>query len=183
MTCANADQMNSAATTHPRAEAHLRSFGSRELRDVLGCFATGVAVVTTIGDGGAPVGVTINSFNSVSLNPPLVLWSLSLTAPSLSAFRNHRAFAVNILSEDQAHIGRQFARPAPNKFAGIDWQPGYKGVPLIAGTAARLECRTWQRYEGGDHEIFIGEVIDMAATDKAPLIFHRGRFARVDELR
>ena len=183
MTCANADRMNSAVATDSRAEGRSSSFGSRELREVLGCFATGVAVVTTVGDGGVPVGVTINSFNSVSLNPPLVLWSLSLAAPSLSAFRNHRAFAVNILSEGQVHIGRQFARPAPDKFAGIDWQPGYRGVPLIAETAARLECRTWQRYEGGDHEIFIGEVIAMAATDKAPLVFPRGRFARVDELR
>lgn len=182
MTCANADRIASAEDLCG-AEETSPSIGTRELREVLGCFATGVAVVTTLGDRWAPVGVTINSFNSVSLEPPLVLWSLALESPSLGAFRAHRAFAINILSVDQARIGRQFANPAPDKFAGVDWEPGFRGVPLLADAAARLECRTWRRYEGGDHEIIIGEVIAMAATEKAPLVFHRGRFARVDELR
>lgn len=182
MTCANANRMTSVFD-FCGADVSSAAIGSRELRDVLGCFATGVSVVTTRGEGGAPVGLTINSFNSVSLDPPLVLWSLALTAPSLSAFRAHRAFAVNILSETQAGLARKFARPASDKFAGVDWKPGYADVPLIAGAAARLECRTWRRYEGGDHEIIIGEVIAVAATDRAPLIFHRGRFVRADELR
>ena len=181
---ANTDWMTSVFDLRDLCgEASSTVIGDRELRDVLGCFATGVAVVTTRGEGGAPVGLTINSFNSVSLDPPLVLWSLSLNAPSLGAFRANGAFAVNILSERQANLARKFARPASDKFAGVDWEPGCADVPLIAGAAARLECRTWRRYEGGDHEIIIGEVIAMAATDKAPLIFHRGRFARADELR
>lgn len=182
MTCANACRITSVLDSSG-ADATTADFGNRELREVLGCFATGVAVVTTRGEGGAPVGLTINSFNSVSLDPPLVLWSLALAAPSLDAFRAHPGFAVNILSEDQAALARKFARPAPDKFAGIDWEPGYADVPLIAGAAARLECRTWRRYEGGDHEIIVGEVIAVAAVDKAPLIFHRGRFVRADELR
>ena len=162
--------------TIPETQAQVNS---RELRDVLGSFATGVVVVTTLGDGGAPVGLTINSFNSVSLDPPLVLWSLALTAPSLGAFRAHDAFAVNILSRDQADLCMRFARPSDDKFAGVSWRPGLKGVPVLNDAHAHLECRTWRHYEGGDHEIIIGEVMALAATDTAPLVYHRGRLAHV----
>lgn len=182
MTHANANCRAAPVLDRREADEIPSAMQDRELRDVLGCFATGVVVVTTLGEGGVPVGLTVNSFNAVSLDPPLVLWSLSLTAPSLSAFRNHRAFAVNILSEDQAPLGPQFARPASNKFAGIDWGPGYRGVPLIRGAAAQLECSIWRQYEGGDHEIFIGKVERLSATDKAPLVFHRGRYARLAAL-
>jgi len=145
------------------------------LRQTLGCFPTGVVVATTIGDGGAPVGLTINSFSSVSLDPPLILWSLALTAPSLSAFQTHKGFAINILSEEQQDECMQFSRPSENKFEGINWQPGYEGVPLLDNALAVLQCRTYQRYEGGDHEIYLGEVMEMDSTDKAPLVFHRGK--------
>lgn len=154
-------------------------FDRQELRAALGCFATGVVVVTTLGKGGAPVGLTINSFNSVSLDPPLVLWSLALSAPSLDAFRSHPAFAINILSAEQADACRQFARPAPDKFAGVGWTPGHEGVPVLDGAVANLQCRTFRRYEGGDHEIFLGEVVGLRASDREPLVYHRGRFAQV----
>lgn len=147
-----------------------------ELRSALSCFATGVAVVTTVGDGGAPVGLTINSFNSVSLDPPLVLWSLANSAPSIGAFRAHGDFAINILAADQLEICKQFARPADNKFSGVDYSAGHNGVPLIVGSAAQLECRAYAKYPGGDHEIHLGEVVGIQTSDRPPLVFHRGRF-------
>jgi 3-hydroxy-9,10-secoandrosta-1,3,5(10)-triene-9,17-dione monooxygenase reductase component len=147
-----------------------------ELRSALGCFATGVVVVTTVGDRGAPVGLTINSFNSVSLDPPLVLWSLANTAPSIGAFRTHGDFAINILAADQIDVCKQFARPALNKFSGVDYRAGYNGVPLIDGSAAQFECRAWATYPGGDHEIHLGEVVGIRTSERPPLLFHRGRF-------
>ena len=149
----------------------------RALRAALGCFATGVAVVTTRGDGGVPVGLTVNSFNSVSLEPPLILWSIALAAPSIQAFREHDAFAVNILAADQADLCTRFANPAPDKFSGIDWREGHSGVPLIGGTVARFECRTHARYPGGDHEIYLGRVVALSSTDRPPLVICRGTFA------
>ncbi len=147
-----------------------------ELRHALGCFATGVAVVTTLGDHGVPVGLTINSFNSVSLSPPLILWSLARSAPSFAAFCDHGGFAINILADDQLDICRQFARPSSDKFAGIEYRRGYRNVPLIEHSAAQLECRTHARYPGGDHEIHLGEVVSVSTSDKPPLLFHRGQF-------
>jgi 3-hydroxy-9,10-secoandrosta-1,3,5(10)-triene-9,17-dione monooxygenase reductase component len=152
------------------------AINAAELRTALGCFATGVVVVTTLGDHGAPVGLTINSFNSVSLDPPLILWSLANSAPSLDAFRNHGGFAVNILADDQLGLCRQFARPSENKFDGVGYRTGYRDVPLIEGAAAHLECRAYARYPGGDHEIHLGEVVAVSTSEKLPLLFHRGQF-------
>lgn len=152
---------------------------SQELKRVLSCFATGVVVVTTLGPGDSPVGLTVDSFNSVSLDPPLVLWSLSLNAPSLPAFRTHDHFAVNILAEDHAHLCRQFAVASDNKFKGVETVPGRGGVPLIQGVVAHLECRTFARYPGGDHEIYLGEVVSMRCEDRAPLVRHGGAFKRL----
>jgi 3-hydroxy-9,10-secoandrosta-1,3,5(10)-triene-9,17-dione monooxygenase reductase component len=151
------------------------------LRDALGTFATGVAIATTIGDGGVPVGLTISSFNSVSLDPALVLWSLAKSAPSIGAFRNHGHFAINILAENQHGVCMQFARPSEDKFSGIPFRPGHAGVPLIDGSAAHFECSTHARYPGGDHEIFVGEVLQLSSSDHAPLVFHRGQFKSVVE--
>lgn len=158
----------------PRADAGC--IDKDELRRVLGAFVTGVAVVTTLGDDGAPVGLTVNSFNSVSLDPPLVLWSLSLEAPSLGAFRNHDYFAVNILAAQQGRLCDQFAQPAEDKFSGVAFDPGVGGVPLIEGAVAQLECRTNARYPGGDHEVIIGEIVSLHGTDGDPLVLHQGRF-------
>jgi 3-hydroxy-9,10-secoandrosta-1,3,5(10)-triene-9,17-dione monooxygenase reductase component len=154
-----------------------------ELRSALGCFATGVAVVTTVGDEGAPVGLTISSFNSVSLTPPLVLWSLANSAPSIGAFRTHGDFAINILAVDQLEICQQFARPSENKFDGVEYATGYSDVPLIAGAAAQLECRAYATYPGGDHEIHLGEVVGINTTERPPLVFHRGRFTRIPDVK
>lgn len=162
-------------TVNPDATA----IDSQELKRVLGCFATGVVVVTTLGPGDSPVGLTVDSFNSVSLDPPLVLWSLSLNAPSLTAFRTHNHFAVNILAEDHAHLCRQFAVSSHDKFKGVETVPGIGGVPLLQGVVAHLECRTFARYPGGDHEIYLGEVVSMRWEDRAPLVRHGGAFKRL----
>ncbi len=151
------------------------------LRDALGHFATGVAVVTTVGDGGAPVGLTINSFNSVSLTPPLILWSLARNAPSFDAFRRYSSFAINILAKDQHELCMQFARPADNKFENVAFRADFENVPLIEGVHAQLECRTYRRHEGGDHEIYLGEVVGISTFEKQPLVFHRGQFTYLSD--
>lgn len=151
----------------------------RAFRDVLGCFATGVTVITTLDGGGAPVGLVVNSFSSVSLDPPLILWSISLNAPSLVCFREHRGFAVNIMGADAKEETLNFARPSENKFAGVDWRPGFAGVPLLGSALATIECCTTHRMPGGDHEVHFGRVKGFAMQDGDPLLFHRGRFAEI----
>ncbi len=149
---------------------------ARALRDVLGHFATGVTVITTIGDNNSAVGLTANSFSSVSLDPPLVAWSLSLNAPSLSAFRQHPAFAINILCDQSKELALKFARSAPDKFADVDWHAGVEGVPVLQAAAATIECQTETRIPTGDHEIYLGRVINFKQTGKRPLVFHKGEF-------
>ena len=152
------------------------------LRQALGCFATGVAVITTRGDRGVPVGLTVNSFSSLSLDPPLVLWSLSLTAPSLGAFRRHDGFAVNVMGADAKQVVQRFARPSADKFADVAWRPGHLGLPLLDDVVATFECRTESRIQKGDHEIYIGSVERYARTDRSPLVFHRGRYKTLGEI-
>ena len=154
---------------------------SRELRDVLGRFATGVAVVTAVGDEGRPVGMTINSFSSVSLDPPLVLWSIGLNAPSRDAFARYPSFAVNIMGVAAKDVTLQFATPAEDKFAGVDWAPGIDGVPVLSAALATLECSVEDRLTSGDHEIIIGRVRRIDQCDGAPLLFHRGKFASLGD--
>lgn len=151
------------------------------LREVLGQFATGVTVVTTLGDAGAPVGLAANSFASVSLDPPLVVWSIDLKAPSLGAFRSHSAFAINIMCDQSKDLALNFARPSDNKFAGVGWHPGLDGVPILHDAAAVIQCRTEARIPGGDHEIYLGRVFDFHRTDKSPLLFHKGGFATLGD--
>ena len=154
---------------------HETELSARELRDTLGCFPTGVAIATTIGTDGQPVGLTINSFNSVSMDPALILWSLCNNAPSFEAFKTHGAFAINILSSEQQDVCTQFARPAEDKFAGIAWYAGHKGIPVLDNVLVTLECDTYNAVEGGDHEIFIGQVRRVRRTESEPLVFHRGQ--------
>lgn len=153
----------------------------RQLRDCCGQFATGVAVITTRRADGTPVGLVANSFSSVSLDPPLILWSLGLGAPSLSAFRAHSAFAVNVMGADDLDLTMQFARPSDDKFAGVDWHGGYRGVPVLTNALARIECRVESRVPGGDHEIYLGRVQRLEMREGAPLLFHRGSFAKLGE--
>ena len=151
----------------------------RALRDVLGSFATGVCVVTSIGDEGRPVGMTINSFSSVSLDPPLILWSIGLNTPSRSAYQNHPSFVINIMGADTKDLSLHFARPSDDKFADVNWTPGYEGAPVLTDAMAVLECAVEQQIIAGDHEIFIGRVKRMSQKDGEPLLFHRGKFAEI----
>ena len=146
-------------------------------RGALGSFATGVTIVTTRDAAGLDCGLTANSFNSVSLDPPMVLWSLARSSLSMDAFRNGEYFAVHILAADQETLSNGFARRGADKFAGLETERGAGDVPLLRGCAARFQCRTAYQYEGGDHVIFVGEVIAFDHDDRAPLLFHGGRYA------
>ena len=140
-------------------------------------FATGVTIVTARTDDGTLVGLTANSFNSVSLTPPLVLWSLARNAGSMAAFSAGSHYAINILSADQQALARQFAARGTDRYAGVDYTLGASGAPLLAGAAATFECFNRSRYEEGDHVIFVGEVERCAhRVGASPLLFHGGRF-------
>ena len=144
-------------------------------RKALGRFATGVTIVTTRDREGKPFGVTANSFNSVSLDPPMVLWSLARSSQSMAVFETAERFAVHVLGENQRELSNRFASRGTDKFAGLAINSD--DIPLLAPFAARFVCRTAYRYEGGDHIIFVGEVERCARDEHAqPLIFHGGRY-------
>lgn len=147
-----------------------------EFRRALSCFATGVAVATTVDTAGVPAGITISSFNSVSLDPPLVLWSIANDAYSYDAFINAEYFAVNVLTMAQQHLSARFAQRGTDKFNGLATREGLNGVPLLSEYAACFECRTEYRYEGGDHKIIVGRVLRLEDRETEPLIIYRGRF-------
>lgn len=151
---------------------------SHAFRSVLGRFATGVTVMTTVTPAGQKAGVTVSSFNTLSLHPPLVLWSLALAAPSLAVFRASGRFAVNILAEDQAAVALQFSRHADDKFHGISTVPGLGGVPLIVGAVAHIECEIERRDPGGDHELYIGRTVRADSSDRLPLVYAKGKFGQ-----
>lgn len=152
------------------------AFDLREFRAALGAFPTGVTIVTTRGADGTHIGLTVNSFNSLSLEPPLILWSLSAGSPRLAVFEAASHFAVNILCEDQAEISQHFASRIVDKFEGVEVSPGAGGAPLIAGCSAWLECRNYSRQKGGDHVLFIGEVERFSHSNRKPLIFSNGKY-------
>lgn len=153
------------------------AFDPREFRKALGSFATGVTIITTRGADGAPVGLTCSSFNSVSLDPPLVLWSLENASLSLPAFQGAKHWAVHVLAADQEELSGRFARRGASKFAGLALEEGVGGIPLLTGCTARFQCRNAFQYDGGDHVIFVGEVERFDRTEAAPLVFHGGRYA------
>lgn len=146
------------------------------LRAALGRFATGVAIMTTLAPDGQPVGLTANSFASVSLDPPLVLWSLSRTTPSFVPFEAASRFAVNVLTAAQIGLAERFARRGIDKFEGVHWRPGLAGLPLIDGAMAQFECALEARHEGGDHVIYVGRVERFRHGDGLPLLFVCGRW-------
>ena len=158
------------------ATAGAAAFEPRQLRDVLGTFVTGVTVVTTCGADGATHGVTANSFSSVSLDPPLVLWSQSLTSRSYPAFRDSGHFAINILADDQIDVSNHFAKSRDDKFNGIAHHAGLGGAPVLDGTAAHLECVKVATYPGGDHVVYLGRVERIGRTARRPLAFGAGRY-------
>ena len=154
----------------------------RAFRNVLGSFATGVTVVTARARNGQPYGVTVNSFSSLSLDPPLILWSLSIHSATYSAFVDASHFAVHVLCEGQEHLCLQFARSGVDRFSGLDLGDGIGDVPILPDVAALFECRSLYRYWGGDHVIFIGRV-DRCRNwpERKPLVFHQGQMKSLEE--
>jgi 3-hydroxy-9,10-secoandrosta-1,3,5(10)-triene-9,17-dione monooxygenase reductase component len=152
---------------------------ARAFRAALGEFVTGVTIITTCDADGTPTGLTANSFNSVSLDPPMVLFSLGLDSTSLNAFRQASWWAVHVLAADQEALSTQFARRDTAKFEGVAYSPGPGGVPLLEGFSARFVCRSAFEYEGGDHAIFLGEVRQFEQAGRPPLVYHKGRYGGV----
>lgn len=153
------------------------SFDPREFRSALSTFTTGVTIITTRAENGEPVGITANSFNSVSLNPPMVLWSLDKSALSLSAFTNNKHWNVHILSTEQEALSGRFASRGEDKFKGLELDQSINNIPLMRNCTARFNCRTAFMYEGGDHMIFVGEVLNFDKTELPPLAFQSGQYA------
>ena len=139
---------------------------------------TGVTIVTAMAADGNPYGVTCNSFASVSLNPPLVLWSLGMFSQGLTIFQNASHFTVNVLGVSQQELAMQFAKSSGDKFNGVEWKPGLGNAPILAGSVASFQCRAANRYYGGDHVIFLGAVEAYAYNKQEPLLFSRGGFGR-----
>jgi flavin reductase (DIM6/NTAB) family NADH-FMN oxidoreductase RutF len=151
---------------------------ARTLRDALGQFATGVTIITTVKPDGRPAGITVNSFTSVSLEPPLVLWNLGRYSANWDAFESAEHFAVNVLAADQADVALNFAEPGRDPFTDMSFDNGAGGVPLLPGAIAQFECRLAERRDGGDHITLVGEVLAHHDYGGEPLLFHRGRFGR-----
>lgn len=153
-------------------------FDSLHFRTALGRFPTGVTIVTACNPEGLPLGLTVSSFNSVSLDPPLVLWSLALSSSALSIFRTTSRYAIHVLEAGQAGLARLFARrDATDRFAHVEWHRSSHGVPLLSsGFAARFECFNRSQYEEGDHLILVGQVERCEYTQGMPLVFHAGGF-------
>ena len=159
------------------ARALAPSFSQAEFRQALGMFATGVTIVTARNAAGTLVGLTANSFNSVSLAPPLVLWSLSKSAGSMATFSAGSHYAINILSADQQRLAQQFASKTGDRFSGVPFVSGSSGAPLLEGAVAVFECFNRSQYEEGDHVIFVGEVERCSyALGASPLLYHGGKF-------
>lgn len=155
---------------------------SRHLRTALGRFTTGVTIVTCADEEGRFVGLTANSFNSLSLEPPLVLWSLRQTSPSLGAFLAAPRFAVNVLAEAQVDLSRRFASPVADRFAEGAWALGDHGAPVLAGCAAVFECERVGEQAAGDHRLFIGRVLACTESALPPLVFQGGHYHLLGEV-
>lgn len=168
--------MTTQASTQADPAKTAPSFDGRALRDAFGSFATGVTIVTTSGPEGLDIGLTANSFSSVSLDPPMVLWSLARTSLNMDAFRNSGHFAVHILSADQEALSGRFASKGVDRFAGLALDRGPDGIPMLQDCMARFACKLAYQYEGGDHVIFVGEIVDFSHSAQKPLVFHGGRY-------
>ena len=152
---------------------------AKAFRRALGAFATGVTIVTTADSRGTPTGLTVSSFNSVSIDPPLILWCLGKSGGTLSTFYSAPFFAVHVLCQEQIELSNRFAKSGIDKFEGVEFSPGLGNVPILPNCSAVFECATVHRYEGGDHIIFVGEVKRYHSAEREPLIFHGGRYGRL----
>jgi flavin reductase (DIM6/NTAB) family NADH-FMN oxidoreductase RutF len=161
------------------------SFTAREFRDALGLFPTGVAIVTTVDAAGQPAGITVNSFTSVSLEPPLILVSVARTSRNFDLFNVVSHFAVNLLRDEQRAISSAFASPTADRFGSVRHRPGHGNAPLIEAHLVAFECETYARYDGGDHVLLLGKVLNLSADlnlPPKPLLYFRGQYRELSEL-
>lgn len=154
-------------------------FNPQHLRAALGSFATGVTVITARAPNGELVGLTANSFASVSLQPPLVLWSIDRNTPSFEVFRSCSHYAINVLGAGQEALSNRFATPSADKFAGLDYRNGAGRAPLLAGCIAGFECANEAQHAGGDHLIMVGRIENYSVSSGAPLLFFRSAYAEL----
>ncbi|PWU08789.1 MAG: flavin reductase [Terriglobia bacterium] len=152
---------------------------SAEFRLACGRFATGVAIASVLDRAGVPRGLTVSSFTSVSLEPPLVLICLGHAVTNLEDFRDARHFGLSILRQEDRDISTRFAQKGHDRFEGVSWLRGETGVPLLASALAFIECAAHQRFSAGDHDILVGEVVRTCVADGAPLVYYAGRYARL----
>lgn len=158
----------------------IQAFDTQAFRRALGMFATGIAVVTALTPDGRRIGLTINSFNSVSLDPPLILWSLARSQSNRAEFERCASYAVNVLAADQQTFSQRFASRETDKFSGIEGvTEGREGAPLLPGCLARFECHNLVRYDGGDHLIFVGKVVSFDRREGEPLLYYAGGYRTV----
>jgi 3-hydroxy-9,10-secoandrosta-1,3,5(10)-triene-9,17-dione monooxygenase reductase component len=161
----------------------MTTFDQKEFRKTLGTFATGITVVTAMHENSVPVGITVNSFTSVSLDPPLVLWCLDNEAESYNIFANCKNFAIHVLHQGQEAISQNFATKNSDKFSGLEWETSEFDCPILKDCASYLQCETETSYEGGDHIIILGRVKAMRTNaDKQPLIYHASNYHSLREL-
>jgi flavin reductase (DIM6/NTAB) family NADH-FMN oxidoreductase RutF len=153
----------------------------RELRNVMGHFATGVTVITTRDTAGKPFGLTANAFSSLSLDPPLILICVDKTVDCYVCFEESKVFVVNFLSEEQEPLSRRFATKGIEKFEGVAYQTGECGVPFLEGALGHIECKLINAYDGGDHTIYVGEVQSAKASGERPLLFFKGKYYRLPQ--
>jgi 4-hydroxyphenylacetate 3-hydroxylase, reductase component len=154
------------------------SFDTKDLRKAFSKFGTGVTVMTAVSPEGVQAGVTANSFNTVSMDPPIVLWSLALTSPSLRVFRDAGHFVVNVLGLHQVELSQRFSRPHPDKFGGLAVGQANCGAPVLANCAATLECLTVSEQTVGDHVLFLGQVKHYEYASVEPLLFFNGKYVQ-----
>lgn len=160
----------------PPAGNRRHDFSEKQFRDTLAQFATGITVICARAPDGRYVGFTANSFNSVSLAPPLVVWSLAGNSSTLAAFATAERYAISVLAHDQVDLALRFSQPHADRFDGVPYTLGWADAPLIAGAVAWFECRHFSRSTTGDHELFVGEVVHCQRRPGQALVFHEGRF-------
>lgn len=164
------------------ATAALPEFDERHFRSALAQFATGVTVITTRDENGGFFGMTASSFNSVSLNPPLVLWSLSAQSRGMRVFQANAHYVINVLASDQAHLAERFASRVEDRFSGVEFSLSHTGLPVLQGVSAWFECHNRSQHPEGDHLILVGEVERCAYETKPGLVFHGSRFSRIADI-
>jgi 3-hydroxy-9,10-secoandrosta-1,3,5(10)-triene-9,17-dione monooxygenase reductase component len=178
------DNCDSPSVTPAAVPASMQQvpFDKQAFRRTLGMFATGITVMTTRAADGSPVGLTVNSFNAVSLDPPLIVWSLSRHLAQREAFEHCQHYAVNILAANQVHLSRLFAGKKPGHFDGLVWEEGIDGIPLLPDCCAHFEVRNGVRHEGGDHLVFLSEVLRFARFEREPLLYFSGAYRHMAPL-